>query len=280
MTWRLRITHRTGFHYEREVISSYNEARLMPLSTPDQLVIEADVRIEPLTQPFRYWDYWGTLVYTFDIHTPHTELVVTGSSVVETAGARPVPGDVDWSALHDPAVRDRFNELLAPTDYVPLGHEIDLAAEDLAAGRTPVETCLAASEWVRDQMRYEAGATTVSSTAVDALHHGGGVCQDFAHVSLALLRAAGVPCRYVSGYLYPAASDAVGVTVTGQSHAWIEAWLGEWTPFDPTNGRPVGERHVVVGRARDYADVAPFKGIFHGGPATALDVSVDLTRVA
>ena len=283
MTWRLRICHRTGFQYARDVISSYNEARLMPLSTPEQLVIDAGLTIDPPVTPYRYWDYWGTLVHAFDIHVPHTELVVTATSVVETYEApdpAAAPAGHDWDALRAGRPEEEFAELLAPTEYAPLDDDLRRAGETLAEGRTPVETCLAASEWVRDRLRYERGSTTVSTTALDALHQGSGVCQDFAHVSLALLRAAGVPARYVSGYLHPSADAEVGSTVSGQSHAWLEAWLGEWTPFDPTNGRPVGERHVVVGRARDYADVTPLKGIYHGGPSSALAVSVELTRLA
>lgn len=283
MTWRLRICHRTGFQYASDVVSSYNEARLMPLSTPEQLVIDAGVTIDPPVSPYRYWDYWGTLVHAFDIHVPHTELVVTATSVVETAEA-PVPAAApaadDWDALRAGRPDEEFAELLAPSDYAPLDDDLRLAGETLADGRTPVETCLAVGEWVRGRLRYERGSTTVSTTALDALHQGGGVCQDFAHVSLALLRAAGIPARYVSGYLHPSADAEVGTTVSGQSHAWLEAWLGEWTAFDTTNGRPVGERHVVVGRARDYADVTPLKGIYHGGPSSALAVAVDLTRLA
>ncbi|MFP5318753.1 MAG: transglutaminase domain-containing protein [Acidimicrobiia bacterium] len=283
MTWRLRICHRTGFQYVRDVISSYNEARIMPLSTPEQLVIDADVTIDPPVTPYRYWDYWGTLVHAFDIHVSHTELVVTATSLVETAEApdpAAAPAAHDWDALRSGRPEEEFAELLAPTEYAPLADELRLAGESLAEGRTPLDTCVAVSQWVRDRLRYERGSTTVSTTALDALHQGGGVCQDFAHVSLALLRAAGIPARYVSGYLYPSADADVGTTVSGQSHAWLEAWLGQWTPFDTTNGRPVGERHVVVGRARDYADVAPLKGIYHGGPSSALAVSVELTRLA
>jgi transglutaminase-like putative cysteine protease len=106
------------------------------------------------------------------------------------------------------------------------------------------------------------------------------VCQDFTHVALALLRARGIPARYVSGYLHPSSTAQPGQAVAGQSHAWVEAWVGDWVPFDPTNGGPVGERHVVVGRARDYADLAPLNGIFHGGPAKSLGVRVELTRLA
>lgn len=283
MSWRLRVSHRTGFEYASDVVSSYNEARLMPLSTPEQLVIDAGVTIDPPVPAYRYWDYWGTLVHAFDIHVAHTELVVTATSVVETADPfdpAAAPFASDWDGLRARRPDEEFAELLAPTDYVPLVDQLRTAGEALAGGRTPVETCLAAGEWVRDRLRYERGSTTVSSTALDALAQGSGVCQDFAHVSLSLLRAAGIPARYISGYLHPSADAEVGTTVSGQSHAWIEAWLGEWMPFDTTNGRPVGERHVVVGRARDYADVTPLKGIYHGGPSSALAVSVDLTRLA
>jgi transglutaminase-like putative cysteine protease len=133
-------------------------------------------------------------------------------------------------------------------------------------------------EWVRGRLRYEQGATTVSSSAADALAEGRGVCQDFAHLALALLRSAGIPARYVSGYLYPNEDGGAG-EVQGQSHAWIEAWVGDWAPFDPTSGTTPGERHVVVARGRDYADVAPLKGIYHGGPSDALHVVVALTRL-
>jgi transglutaminase-like putative cysteine protease len=106
------------------------------------------------------------------------------------------------------------------------------------------------------------------------------VCQDFVHLTLAVLRAMGIPARYTSGYLHPSPDAGVGDTIAGQSHAWAEAWTGEWHGLDPTNGGPTGERHVTVGRARDYADVSPFKGIFQGGPAEALGVTVELTRLA
>ena len=281
MSWRLRIEHHTGFHYQAEVVSSYNEARIMPLSTPTQLVIDATVTIDPVASVFRYWDYWGTIVHAFDLHAAHTELVVTGKSHVETS-AHAEPADlVPWDRLRSGETRNGLAEYLTPTEYVPLEDpEIGVAAADLVDGLSPAEACAAAGEWVRDKVRYEKGTTTVSTTAVDALHQGSGVCQDFAHLTLALLRTMGIPARYVSGYLHPKADAAIGTPIEGQSHAWIEAWLGEWTPFDPTSGRPVGERHVIVGRARDYADVSPLKGIYHGGPAEALAVAVTLTRLA
>jgi len=281
VTWRIGITHVTGYTYERPVTSSYNEARITPISNDRQLALESSVEVSPAALVYRYWDWWGTLVHSFDLHAPHDELVVTGSSIVETSGpVGPPTTPVTWGELAGDAIRDRFAEVLAPSRYVPIDDDVaDLAAE-LGDGLDPLQTCDAVLATVRSRMKYEKGTTTVSTRAGDALRLGGGVCQDFTHVALALLRARGIPARYVSGYLHPSSTAEPGESLAGQSHAWAEAWVGEWLPFDPTNGGPVGERHVVVGRARDYADLSPLNGIFHGGPAKELGVTVQLTRLA
>ena len=147
-------------------------------------------------------------------------------------------------------------------------------------GRTPRETVEAVSSWVRESLAYEPGATDVSTNARSALELGRGVCQDFVHVALALLRAAGIPARYASGYLHPDADAAVDTAVTGQSHAWLEAWTGSWQRIDPTNGQPVGEEHVLVARGRDDGDVTPLKGVYNGPPSRSSDVRVTIRRVA
>lgn len=287
MTWRIGIRHVTTHEYERPVTLSYNEARITPISNDRQLALESTVSVSPAASVYRYWDWFGTLVHSFDLHVAHDELVITGESVVETGDSVPPPdAPATWDDLADPRHRDRFSELLSSSRYVPLDDEaVKAAAADLdgngGGGRLePLDLCTAVVGAVRSRLQYERGATTVSTDAGDALRIGGGVCQDFTHVALAMLRARGIPARYVSGYLHPSAKAEPGEVVAGQSHAWVEAWVGDWMPFDPTNGSPVGERHVVVGRARDYADLAPLSGIFHGGPAKALAVSVELTRLA
>jgi transglutaminase-like putative cysteine protease len=283
VSWRLQVHHSTGYHYAGEVISSYNEARITPLTDTEQLTIDAMVDVTPAAHAYRYWDYWGCLVHAFDVHVPHHQLVVTGRSLVETSERHDALADpgATWEALGDPRTCDRFDELLAVTEYVPFRDERVLAqGRELRHAATPHDAALAASAWVRDTLVYEQGITRVSTSAVEAWDHGRGVCQDFAHLTLALLRSMGIPARYVSGYLHPKEDAVVGTTVRGESHAWVEWWAGEWVRFDPTNGIPVGQRHVVVGRGRDYADVAPLKGIYSGGAAGDLEVTVELTRVA
>ncbi len=278
MTWRVSIVHTTTHRYAGEVVSSYNEARITPPSLARQTCASARVEVEPDATLFQYRDYWGTVVHSFDLHQRHAALTVRGCSTVETTAA-PLPrgAPVGWAELAADAVRDRFAELLEPTPYVP---ELARGDEIVDAVRcsTPDETAQAIVGWVEENLRYEPGATDVTTSAEDALARGRGVCQDFAHLTLALLRAAGVPARYVSGYLHPDPCAPVGETIAGQGHAWVEWWCGDWAGWDPTHREPIGERHIIVARGRDYADVAPLKGVYHGAPAASQEVSVAITR--
>jgi transglutaminase-like putative cysteine protease len=280
VTWRVSVRHRTAYRYAGEVRSSYNEARVTPLTTEGQIVVEAFVRVSPRAPTFRYWDYWGTMVDAFDVHEPHTELAVTGSSVVETGATNPRT-TVGWDEIRRADVAESFAEYLTPTAYAPVVEElVDAAGATAASAPSPAVACESAVDWVRSRMQYEKGTTVVSTTAPEALAVGSGVCQDFAHVTLGLLRAMDIPARYASGYAFPSSRSDVGVDVDGQSHAWVEAWTGDWYSLDPSHGVPTGEGHVLVARGRDYADVPPLKGIYHGAPAEALEVTVELTRLA
>jgi transglutaminase-like putative cysteine protease len=280
VTWRIRVEHRSHYRYNREVSSSYNEARITPMTTNSQLVLDADVSVTPSSRPFRYLDYWGSVVHSFDLHRPHDELTVVGRSVVETSIPPFGLGNVTWDQLGNPTVGDDFAELLAPTASVPTDPRLVEVAGELKAGRTPQQAAEAAVGWVHDTLAYVPGTTAVHTSAVEAWEGGRGVCQDFAHLTLAVVRAMGIPGRYCSGYLHPNADAGVGATLSGESHAWLEVWTGDWHAFDPTIGWPIGERHVLVARGRDYADVAPLKGIYRGDTGSTLDVNVSLTRLA
>jgi transglutaminase-like putative cysteine protease len=280
MSWMLRIEHRTEYRYRDEVSASYNEARMTPLTTDRQMTVESRVEVHPRTRSYRYLDYWATVVDVFDIHVPHSTLTVTATSVVETTEAPSQPPDPGWDLLTSEPVLDSHAEFLAPTAYAPIDPELVALAVDLRNGWGPGATVDAVSRFVRGHLAYTPGSTEVSSSALEALHQKAGVCQDYAHLSIALLRAAGVPARYASGYLHTGKDARPGDTVSGESHAWVEVWLGDWWPFDPTNGVAVGERHAVVGRGRDYADVPPLKGVYNTGTPEALDVEVRITRLA
>lgn len=278
--WRLRVVHTTGYAYQSAVTASYNEARLTPRSNTRQNVILNRVETIPATRSYRYIDYWGTAVTAFDLHAPHSDLTVTSSSVVETERPEPPVTDVGWSDLRSAAVIDRFDELLRPTDHTPASKKVASVAKKIAKAHQPAEAVVAAAHWVRGQLDYLPGTTSVHSSGLDALNAGKGVCQDFVHLSLMLLRSMGIPAHYVSGYLHPKDHAVVGDTVDGRSHAWIQAWTGGWWSYDPTNETEISEQYVSVGAGRDYTDVPPLKGIYSGEGATDLDVVVEVTRLA
>jgi transglutaminase-like putative cysteine protease len=188
------------------------------------------------------------------------------------------PG-ASWPDLADPSVRERFAELLAASSYVPTEPELAEVGRSLRGGSTPAQAGLRAAEWTHEALRYERGATHVHTSSAQARAAGKGVCQDFAHVTLALLRAIGLPARYVSGYLHPAPDAEVGEATAGESHAWVEFWAGDWVAVDPTSLAEVGSRHVLLARGRDYADVRPLSGVYSGPAAEHFGVTVEVTRL-
>lgn len=282
-SWRLAIRHRTGFQYAGKAHSSYNEARMTPRNEARQAVLDARVEVWPPARTFRYEDYWGTVVTAFDLHSPHDALEVTAISTVETLPAGdlfPDDGGLRWAELTAPEQVDRWYELLLPTPRTTLDDELrEVARAARARHATPHEAALALCARVRDEIEYATGATDVQTDAVHAWHQRKGVCQDFSHLVVGLLREAGVPARYVSGYLHPDPQAAIGESVVGQSHAWVEWWAGRWTAYDPTNGIAVGQRHVAVGRGREYGDVPPLKGVYAGPDNTGQSVEVSITRL-
>ncbi|WP_278262859.1 transglutaminase family protein [Nocardia sp. AG03] len=280
MSWRIRVVHTTGYVYDAPVTRSFNEARLTPRADSRQNVILNRVETVPATRAYRYTDYWGTAVTAFDLHAPHTELEVTGSSVVETEPFAEPAGELTFEDLRGGRVVDRFDEMLSPTAYVPRDRKLATVARQLSRGEPPAKAVVRAAEWVHKEMDYIAGTTSVHTSAPQAFAERRGVCQDYAHLTLVLLRSMGIPSRYVSGYLHPKPGAEIGETVAGQSHAWIEAWTGQWWGYDPTNNLAVNEQHVSVGVGRDYADVPPLKGVFSGGGSTDLEVVVEVTRLA
>jgi transglutaminase-like putative cysteine protease len=275
MSWRLQVRHITRFQYESEVTASFNEARMLPQTDHQQTVLRHEFRVNPTATIFEYKDYFGTYVKSFDVQLRHNALEIISESTVDTSIPTDEGTSISWEALDSDSVRDEFAEYLTLTELVdPIKSEIDLRSSG-----SPREAVTYLNEMIRNQITYTSGATHVYSPASEAWAKGAGVCQDFTHASLSLLREAKIPARYISGYLYTG-NGTIGETVVGESHSWVEAWVGEWIQFDPTNGREVSEDHVLVARGRDYHDVSPLKGIFSGGRSRNTEVSVELTRLA
>jgi transglutaminase-like putative cysteine protease len=287
---RYHLVHVTEFSYDAPVSESYNEVRLRPMEDDHQSCISFRLVTHPASKGLSYRDAHGNWVHHFNVLAPHKRLKVEAESVVlahETPAAPPCTmtlADLDALEREESWV-DEYFDFLAPTTFVPrmlelkqLIHEAELRAGNSAAGFAQ-----AASDVIHQKFRYVKGATHVQSSIRDSLALGAGVCQDFAHLLLAIARMRGLPARYVSGYLVPmgaAGADArLEEVIGGQaSHAWVEIYLpgSGWAPFDPTLGNPVGLRHVRIAYGRDYGDVAPVRGVYRGqsGQRLSVDVSV------
>ena len=241
MSWRMKVRHTTTYQYSARCTRPYNEARISPLDTPNQFTLEHRVEVHPAANLFRYRDYWGSRVHVVRpaprAHRAHRDRLVAGGD----GGAHAEPRRHGGVGRHRRARADR------PVLRVPRRHHHDrVRRRDPAGGarssgrrRRPAAALSRLGEWLRAHVEYETGTTSVSTTAAEVLRAGRGVCQDFAHLGIAVLRAAGIPARYASGYLYPdELGGVVGETHQGESHAWLEAWVGDWHPLDPTSGSP------------------------------------------
>jgi len=278
---RLRIKHMTGFHYGGEVTASYNEARMLPTSGDGQLVLYSNLEILPISAHHTYVDYWGSRVSSFEILTPHKELSLTATSLVEVRPRDHPEHSLTWAELAASAERaTEYVEQRKQTKRTEPPAEVVALAKDIAEDtEDPCAAALAICVKIGESVEYMQGVTGVHTTATEAWAHRKGVCQDIAHLALGALRAAGIPARYVSGYLHPKPNAAIGETVAGESHAWVEWFCGDgWRGFDPTNQIDIGDRHVTVGRGRDYNDVPPLRGVYAGPFKSVLFVKVEITR--
>jgi transglutaminase-like putative cysteine protease len=284
---RFDIRYVTRFRYAGEVTESQNELRACPVNDDRQLLVHYDVTTTPSSRIVSYVDYWGTRVDTFGIRPPHDHLEVVAEATVETRPGLVVPPrGLTRAALQAPAFVDAHFAFLQSSPHANGDGEVARVAHAAAdeAGTDLVDVVLAIHHRVAE-LEYRPGSTTVGVDVGDVLRAGSGVCQDFAHLAVAMYRAVGVPARYVSGYLFAAADDtgveAVEDEINVQTHAWVEAAVPGWgwLALDPTNLQPVGERHVTIGRGRDYDDVAPFRGAFSGPAEHELEAVVTMRRL-
>ncbi|MBD5787918.1 transglutaminase family protein [Cellulosimicrobium terreum] len=279
MSTVLHVVHTTTFAYPRSVTASYNQARMTPVSGAGQRVRTAAVGVRPTTWSHDYVDYWGTTVTAFEVLEPHARLALRAECTVEIEAQEAPAETVPWTVLGGERVLDGHAAFLADTSTTAVPDDVAALALDIAGGMDPHDAAEAICLAVRDRIEYVPGVTTAHTPAGEAWAARQGVCQDMAHLCAGALRSVGIPTRYVSGYLHPDEDSVIGQTVAGESHAWVEWWTGSWYGFDPTNRRPAGEDHVVLGRGREYRDVAPLSGVYAGAGDSELAVTVETTRV-
>jgi transglutaminase-like putative cysteine protease len=279
----------TEYHYEFPVTDNLNALRVRPATTSTQRCDEFHTRIEPEARVSRHLDYFGTEVLEFGIPTSHEQLTIDVRARVVTSPP-PEPPEGSWESLASPSYVDAAGEFALPWQDQPALAGLESLDEALGAD-SPLETLELLCDVIPDRFEYRPGATYVGSSVRDLLELGAGVCQDFVHLSLVLLRRRGIAARYVSGYLWAAPDgdgDGDGTdSVEVDTHAWLEALLpgtdgrGEpvWVSADPTNRRLAGETHVKIGHGRFYADIPPVKGLFMGGAKSELTAAVTMSRL-
>ena len=214
-------------------------------------------------------------------HVHCTGHVGARGRAIERVRERPIEHpDITWDDLKRSTSRSiETVEQLTQTRRTMPHPEVARLAEGIAQQHeNPSEAAHAIAVAVGDAVEYMSGITSVLSTASEAWEARKGVCQDIAHITLGALRSVGIPARYVSGYLHPRPNADVGEPVTGESHAWVEWYADQWQGFDPTNNIEIGDRHVLVGRGRDYNDVPPLRGVYAGPFKSQLHVKVTITR--
>jgi transglutaminase-like putative cysteine protease len=285
---RYHLVHSTEFRYDGPVSESYNEVRLRPIHDETQSCLSFRLLTDPLSRGTSYRDSFGNWVHQFNILPKHQHLKIEAESVVLVHDAPiPPPCAMKLSELESyrEELEEGFLDFVASTAYVPHIAQLDelIAAASRACDGTVSGFVQEASRLIHEKFRYVKGATHVHSSIQDSLSVGAGVCQDFAHLLLGMVRKQGLPARYVSGYLVPASAaspDAKLQEVVGgsASHAWAEVYMPEsgWVGLDPTLGEPLGLQHVRIGYGRDYGDVAPVRGVYkgHAGQRLSVDVRV------
>jgi transglutaminase-like putative cysteine protease len=271
------VWHHTTLRYTESIGLSFNEVRMRPRDRGSQRTLAFSLLSNPAAVPRSRIDYFGNYVHRVDVTTPHDMLEFVVEAVVENSEPRRrrLP---EWQ--QDGLASDPRLEYALPSPRVPLADVTRSMWREWNGDDNSFDAVLATAERIPRELRYVTGATTVESSIDDLLAGGAGVCQDFSHLFLALVRGAGWPARYVSGYLGPSGEEMV---TEGQSHAWAEVCGadGRWVGLDPTHGSFTGAHHLRLAAGRDYGDVAPHRGLFYGTSEGARpEVKVRIARMS
>jgi transglutaminase-like putative cysteine protease len=278
----LEIRHLTQYHYAAPVRESVIELWVQPQKGGRQRLVSFELEIEPSVQLFSYADAFGNAVYHFDVPQPHSHLSIQARSTVETEPPESIPTTLDlgeWDRLDSDFLRGDCFDYLSPHGFAVSTPMLDAFVQehqlDQARAHDPLSAVRSVCETVYRALEYQHGITRADSPIDLALAAGQGVCQDFAHIMIAICRSWGIPARYVSGYLFTDRSEG-DRSDPDATHAWVEVFLPSlrWVGFDPTNNVMAGERHIVLATGRDYNDVPPSRGVYKGDADSVLTVDV------
>jgi transglutaminase-like putative cysteine protease len=261
------------------------EVRMHPRREADQHVVEFELDLSPRAKILDYDDYLGNVIHIFDIPGKHEKLAIKMDTVVEMLEGSLVPEAIlptAWDALQDQQFSREAFDMLKPSHFARTSPAFEQFSQEVDFQKLddPLSTLRDVNKKLYDNLDYDQTVTTVDSPIEVAIDNRKGVCQDYAHIMLTVVRGMGIPCRYVSGYLYHRTKEE-DRSAEDASHAWVEAWLPElgWVGFDPTNNLICGDRHIRACIGQDYDDTAPTKGVFTGDAQTELTVSVQVSRL-
>ena len=278
------VRHITNFCYAPAVRESVMEVRMQPRTDFRQRCLSFSLTVEPRANTMVYRDFYGNTVHNFDIPERHQSIEIMAQGIVDVLPMREIDLSTveDWDELDRRVAQTDYWEMMVPSHFATPTPLLESLAQELDLQRrgNPLELLRELNSRLYEKFDYAPNTTEVDSPIDDALQSRRGVCQDFAHIMITLVRQLKIPCRYVSGYLYHE-DKSMDRSPAGATHAWVEAYLGElgWVAFDPTNNLEGCDRHVRVALGRDYADVPPTRGIYKGEAESELSVLVTVTPV-
>jgi transglutaminase-like putative cysteine protease len=277
---KFNIRHLTKYRYETTVRDSANQIMLYPIKDGYQDVIQHTIHVtgDPLLE--HHLDFFGNQVGTFTQATPHIELAIDSKLTIITKPREMptdnLPASDYWTALAGLKYELDFIDFLKQEPFEALPEIQYLIDEERTRARTPLAAAMHFNEYIFNHFTYQKGITTVETTLDEIWKIKSGVCQDFAHMLLALLRAMDIPSRYVSGYICP---NQIGMRGEGATHAWVEAYIPfyGWLGLDPTNNCIVNDMHVKLAIGKNFTDCSPVKGTYRGTSNHTLEVTVTVS---
>jgi transglutaminase-like putative cysteine protease len=276
------ITHITRYQYEAPVSQCLNEVRLTPRALPTQQVSVSALQVDPVPAfVYQRQDYFGNDVSTFGVFQTHESLTATATSRVEVTPSSPneKTASLLWQDVRSHIAAQpnedclRATEFIYESPYIPFPPELaDYARDSFGPNRPLIEVVTDLSHRIHEEFKYQPASTSIDLPLVEVLRNRRGVCQDFAHVMIGVLRSQRLAARYVSGYVR-SGRDVQGAQA---SHAWVSVFFPDigWLDFDPTNDVMPSESHITLAWGRDYGDVTPVKGVTLGGRGQSVEVEV------